>query len=146
MLTTTLIQYIIVQDLANTIQSLENRVKALEEKGIFYKQESSMIMVSLSPSPSCLRTHTGPPGPPPSPHDLNEEYILRLINNALYNYSADQIARFDFALESAGGSVVDSSSTFDSSRTRPILFGITLPITLSRSTPNAIIQVNSLIN
>ncbi len=64
-----------------------------------------------------------------------------MIQEALYNYSADQIAKFDFALESAGGHVVDSSDTFDPANTKAQLFGFTLPITITRNFVGVVIQV-----
>ena len=72
---------------------------------------------------------------------ITEDQVLQLITKALHNYSADQIARFDYALESAGGAVVDNSETFDPSHTKAQLFGYTLPLTLSRMPPEAVIQV-----
>ena len=72
---------------------------------------------------------------------LTEAQVRHLIDIALYNYSADQIARFDFALESAGARVVDHSKTYDPLGTMPQIFGFTFPITLARSTPSAVIQV-----
>ena len=81
---------------------------------------------------------------PIPPGGLTEEDVHTMIDKALLNYSADQIAKFDFALESAGGHVVDSSDTYDPSETKPQLFGFTLPITLSRTSPGHIIQVLSI--
>ena len=86
-----------------------------------------------------------PPPPPVSQHtpsvELSEEFIQSLIDAALAKYSADRIAKFDYALDSAGGSVVDSSPTYDPSETQPKIFGFTLPFSLSNSNPNIIIQV-----
>ena len=68
--------------------------------------------------------------------------MLQLITKALHKYySADQIARFDYALESVGGAVVDNSDTFDPSHTQAQLFGNTLPLTLSRMPPEAVIPI-----
>ena len=72
---------------------------------------------------------------------IGEDFVWKAISIALYNYSADQIARFDFALESAGGRVSETSTSYDPSQSRAKIFGFTLPITLSRNTPNAVIQV-----
>ena len=69
-----------------------------------------------------------------------------MIQEALYNYSADQIAKFDFALESAGGHVVDSSDTFDPANTKAQLFGFTLPITITRNFVGVVIQVHTCIH
>ncbi len=82
--------------------------------------------------------------PPVSTDGITEETVLRMIQEALYNYSADQIAKFDFALESAGGHVVDSSDTFDPANTKAQLFGFTLPITITRNFVGVIIQVHIL--
>lgn len=103
-----------LNDLSVTIENLEQRVTTFEQK--------------------CCTHVPLPPG------GLTEEFVRTMIDKALLNYSADQIAKFDFALESAGGHVVDSSDTYDPSETKPQLFGFTLPITLSRTSPGHIIQ------
>ncbi len=81
------------------------------------------------------------PTPNTTTDGVTEDQVLQLITKALHDYSADQIARFDYALESAGGAVVDNSETFDPSNTQAQLFGYTLPLTLSRMPREAVIQV-----
>ena len=72
---------------------------------------------------------------------ISDAYIQALIDAALARYSADRIAMFDYALDSAGGSVVDSSPTYDPLKTSSSLFGVTLPFSLTKTTPTVIIQV-----
>lgn len=72
---------------------------------------------------------------------VSEEFVWNAIKTALLNYSSDQISRFDFALESTGAQIVDSSETYDPAGSRAHIFGITLPIAVSRSSPAAVIQV-----
>ena len=69
-----------------------------------------------------------------------EARVKELIREHLARYSADGIARFDFALESAGGSVLlkHCSPTFAPSQSSANLFGI--PLFYFKNTPNAIIQ------
>ena len=69
------------------------------------------------------------------------DFIKQLVEEMLNRYGIDHVDTFDFALENAGGQVIASSPTYDPSQTRPQLFGITIPISLARSVPTAIIQV-----
>ena len=78
---------------------------------------------------------------PPSYPKISDAYIQSLIDAALARYSADRIAMFDYALDSAGGSVIDSSPSYDPLKTSSSLFGVTLPFSLTMSTPTVIIQV-----
>ena len=71
-----------------------------------------------------------------------DEYIQSLIDAALALYSADRIAMFDFALESAGGNVEDSSPTYDPIKMSSSVFGVPLPFSLSKTTPIVIIKVH----
>ena len=72
---------------------------------------------------------------------VSKDFVWEAIRVSLLNYSADQIARFDFALESAGGRVYDSSVGYEPPGVKLQLFGINLPISLSRNSPSAVIQV-----
>ena len=69
--------------------------------------------------------------------DVNE-----LIQAALLRYSADRIAKFDFALENSGGSVITDkcSKTFPPALATYSVMGI--PLWSIPSSPKAIIQVN----
>ena len=87
----------------------------------------------LAPSSSPIET---------PPVGVNEELILSIVKRELLKYSADQIERFDYALENAGGKVVGHSDTYDLSSSRVTLLGIPLPIPVSRLSPDAVIQVN----
>ena len=63
-----------------------------------------------------------------------------MIAYSLRRYSADRIGKFDFALESSGGSLVRSSSTFTHSVHSVSLFGV-IPLWHVMSSPKVIIQV-----
>ena len=67
--------------------------------------------------------------------------VEQLIQAALAKYSADRIGKFDFALENAGGVVVQDkcSETFSPSMATVSLFGF--PLFHVTSSPRAIIQV-----
>lgn len=69
--------------------------------------------------------------------DVNE-----LIQAALLRYSADRIAKFDFALENSGGSVIVNkcSKTYPPALATYSVMGI--PLWSIPSSPKAIIQVN----
>ena len=72
----------------------------------------------------------------------NSQEVEQLIQAALSKYSADRIAKFDFALENAGGSVIadKSSPTYSLALADVRLFGLKL-WTVSTSRPSNIIQV-----
>lgn len=63
----------------------------------------------------------------------------QLIRTALAKYSADRIAKFDFALENSGGVVVSSSDTYPPALETYSLMGV--PLWAAPSSPKAIIQV-----
>ena len=67
-----------------------------------------------------------------------------MIAFSLRKFSADRIGKFDFALESSGGSVMlrHCSPTYTHTVTSVSLFGI-LPLWHVISTPKTIIQVMS---
>lgn len=71
---------------------------------------------------------------------LSDSRVKQLVRESLARYSADRIAKFDFALESAGGSVLikHSSPTYAPSQSSVSLFG--LPLFYFKNAPNAIIQ------
>ena len=62
-----------------------------------------------------------------------------MIKAALGRYSADQIAKFDFALENSGAMVVGISETYPPALETYHLMGV--PIWTVPSSPKAIIQV-----
>ena len=62
-----------------------------------------------------------------------------LIRIGLHRYSADRIAKFDFALENSGGGVVDSSDTYPPALNTYSVMG--MPLWTAPSSPKAIIQV-----
>ena len=71
--------------------------------------------------------------------------MVDTIRKELLKYSADQVGRFDFALENAGGQIAASSETYDMSSSRVKLLGLTLPIRVSRLHPTAVIQVGRIL-
>lgn len=71
---------------------------------------------------------------------LTRKEVEQLIDDTLAIYSADRIAKFDFALEDAGGSVVTNqcSKTYTPTLATVSLFGI--PLWHVSTSPKAIIQ------
>ena len=67
--------------------------------------------------------------------DVNE-----LIRVGLDRYSADRIAKFDFALENSGGVVVSTSDTYPPALQTYSVMGV--PIWSVPSSPKTIIQVS----
>ena len=67
-------------------------------------------------------------------------YIKELVEETLNKYGIDHVATFDFALENAGGEIVDNSPTYDPSEKKGLLFQY-IPISLARTLPVAVIQV-----
>jgi SUN domain-containing protein 1/2 len=69
---------------------------------------------------------------------LTRKEVEQLIRTALATYSADRIAKFDFALENSGGVVVSSSDTYPPALETYHLMGV--PLWTVPSSPKAIIQ------
>jgi SUN domain-containing protein 1/2 len=69
---------------------------------------------------------------------LTKKEVNELIRVGLNRYSADRIAKFDFALESSGGLVVSSSETYPPALETYSVLGV--PIWTVPSSPKAIIQ------
>ena len=72
--------------------------------------------------------------------ELSVPKVKQLVRESLARYSADRIAKFDFALENAGGTVVikHCSPTYAPSQSSVSLFGV--PLYYFKNAPNAIIQ------
>ena len=70
-------------------------------------------------------------------------YLLQevetLVQTALDRFSADRVAKFDFALENSGGLVAGSSETYPPALETYSLMGV--PLWTIPSSPKAIIQV-----
>ena len=64
-----------------------------------------------------------------------------LIRAGLHRYSADRIAKFDFALENSGGVVESASDAYPPALETFRVFGV--PIWSVPSSPKTIIQVSS---
>ena len=77
------------------------------------------------------------------PHHHFPQDVADMIALSLRRYSADRIGRFDFALESSGGSIMLSkcSSTYSRTLTSVSLFGV-IPLWSYISTPKVIIRVS----
>ena len=65
--------------------------------------------------------------------------VIELIRIALLKYSADRIAKFDFALHNSGGCVVQSSETYPPALETYSVMGV--PVWTVPSSPKIIIQV-----
>ena len=65
--------------------------------------------------------------------------VIELIRIALLKYSADRIAKFDFALHNSGGCVVQSSDTYPPALETYSVMGV--PVWTVPSSPRIIIQV-----
>ncbi|XP_075292834.1 SUN domain-containing protein 1-like [Opisthocomus hoazin] len=73
-------------------------------------------------------------------HGITEAQAQTIVNNALKLFSQDKTGMVDFALESAGGSILSArcSETYDSKTTVISLFGI--PLWYVSQPPSAVIQ------
>jgi SUN domain-containing protein 1/2 len=69
---------------------------------------------------------------------LTKMDVIELIKIALHKYSADRIAKFDFALENSGGGVVHSSNTYPPALETYRVMGV--PLWTVPSCPKTIIQ------
>lgn len=72
------------------------------------------------------------------PSRLTRKGVEQLIRVALDTYSADRVAKFDFALENSGGEVVDCSGTYPPALETYNVMGV--PIWSMSSSPQTIIQ------
>ncbi len=72
--------------------------------------------------------------------DLSEEQIRLMIRDALITYGADKTGQPDFALESAGGSIISTrcSETYHRRTAQLSLFGI--PLWYASNSPRTVIQ------
>ncbi|ELU11810.1 hypothetical protein CAPTEDRAFT_145683, partial [Capitella teleta] len=71
---------------------------------------------------------------------LSEDRVMLLIQNALAIYEADKTGRVDYALESAGGSIISTrcTETYNRRTTEISLFGI--PLWYATNSPRTVIQ------
>merc|ERR1711902_466378 len=71
---------------------------------------------------------------------LSKEEVFKIVKNALIQYDADKTGMFDYALETAGGSVVSTrcTETFVQKTATYSIFGI--PIWYPSNNPRTIIQ------
>lgn len=115
-----------IKKINDELQALSNSMDLLDS--LAHSQATVTVTATPSPSPD---TPSG---------NVNEDLVLSIVKRELLRYSADQIERFDYALENAGGKVVAHSDTYDLSKSRVTLMGIQLPIPVSRLSPFAVIQ------
>merc|ERR1712061_262669 len=73
-------------------------------------------------------------------NNLSREEVSKIVRNALIQYDADKTGMFDYALETAGGSVISTrcTETFVKKTATYSLFGI--PIWYPSNNPRTIIQ------
>jgi len=76
----------------------------------------------------------------PAEQGLNKTEVLQIVKNSLIQYDADKTGMFDYALETAGGSVVSTrcTETFVQKTAMYSIFGI--PIWYPSNNPRTIIQ------
>lgn len=73
-----------------------------------------------------------------------QQEAQQLIDRAIAKYSADTIGKFDFALESAGGSVLLNKCSKSYSSSLATVSILSIPLWHVASTPKVIIQVCAL--
>jgi len=72
---------------------------------------------------------------------VNEsEYVERIVKQALAKYDADKTGLFDFALESAGGSIVSTRCTENYEGSSAVLSVMGVPIWWETNNPRSILQ------
>ena len=112
-----------VKSLLESNANLYNREKIVEE-----------LLVQLK------QTNTGDLNEKPSLSGLNELEVKSIVEQALLQYDADKTGLFDYALETAGGSVVSTrcTETFVQKSGMYSIFGI--PIWYPSNNPRTVIQ------
>ncbi|NXJ87955.1 SUN2 protein, partial [Corythaixoides concolor] len=117
------------EDLQAELQDLERKIlaKVLENQRLLAQDAQAGIRVTLS--------QEGTKG-------VTEEQVHRIVAQALKRYSEDRVGMVDYALESAGASIVNTrcSETYDTRTAVLSLFGI--PLWYYSQSPRAILQSN----
>ncbi|NWX98957.1 SUN2 protein, partial [Nothoprocta ornata] len=115
------------EDLQAELQALERRIlaKVLEERALSARDAQAGIGVALQ--------HGGMAG-------VTEEQVHRIVEQALRRYSEDRVGMVDYALESAGASVINTrcSETYETKTALLSLFGI--PLWYHSQSPRVILQ------
>lgn len=70
----------------------------------------------------------------------SEDVVQKIVRNALFIYDADKIGKFDYALESAGGSIISTrcTETYHTGTAQFSLFGV--PFWYTSNSPRTVIQ------
>ena len=86
------------------------------------------------------RSAASPGDVPPPGQGLNRTEVLQIVKNSLIQYDADKTGMFDYALETAGGSVVSTrcTETYVQKTAMYSIFGI--PVWYPSNNPRTIIQ------
>uniref|UniRef100_A0A8B9SQU7 Sad1 and UNC84 domain containing 2 n=1 Tax=Anas platyrhynchos TaxID=8839 RepID=A0A8B9SQU7_ANAPL len=115
------------EDLQEELQALENKIlaKMQEERRLSAREASAGIGVALRPG--------GAGG-------VTEEQVHLIVDQALKRYSEDRVGMVDYALESAGASVINTrcSETYETKTALLSLFGI--PLWYQSQSPRVILQ------
>lgn len=75
---------------------------------------------------------------------INEDDVKKWINEALETYSADRLGLADYALESAGGYIVNTRCTQSYNRQRALVKIFGIPLMYNTNTARAVIQPNTM--
>ncbi|NWI20951.1 SUN2 protein, partial [Crypturellus soui] len=115
------------EDLQAELQALERKIlaKVLEDRRLLARDAEAGIGVALR--------HGGMAG-------VTEEQVHLIVNQALQRYSEDRVGMVDYALESAGASVINTrcSETYETKTALLSLFGI--PLWYHSQSPRVILQ------
>uniref|UniRef100_A0A8B9DT50 Sad1 and UNC84 domain containing 2 n=1 Tax=Anser cygnoides TaxID=8845 RepID=A0A8B9DT50_ANSCY len=115
------------EDLHTELQALERKIlaKVQEERRLSAREASAGIGVALRPG--------GAGG-------VTEEQVHLIVDQALKRYSEDRVGMVDYALESAGASVINTrcSETYETRTALLSLFGI--PLWYHSQSPRVILQ------
>ncbi|XP_035407738.1 SUN domain-containing protein 2 isoform X3 [Cygnus atratus] len=115
------------EDLHAELQALERKIlaKVQEERRLSAREASAGIGVALQPG--------GAGG-------VTEEQVHLIVDQALKRYSEDRVGMVDYALESAGASVINTrcSETYETRTALLSLFGI--PLWYHSQSPRVILQ------
>ncbi|NWZ21645.1 SUN2 protein, partial [Asarcornis scutulata] len=115
------------EDLHEELQALEHKIlaKMQEERRLSAREASAGIGVALRPG--------GAGG-------VTEEQVHLIVDQALKRYSEDRVGMVDYALESAGASVINTrcSETYETKTALLSLFGI--PLWYQSQSPRVILQ------
>nr|XP_038028989.1 LOW QUALITY PROTEIN: SUN domain-containing protein 2 [Anas platyrhynchos] len=115
------------EDLQEELQALEHKIlaKMQEERRLSAREASAGIGVALRPG--------GAGG-------VTEEQVHLIVDQALKRYSEDRVGMVDYALESAGASVINTrcSETYETKTALLSLFGI--PLWYQSQSPRVILQ------